>query len=173
MVLAGGGDHGPAFLNGSRQRLFHVPIFTRLAGHDGGYGVPVIRRADNHDIDVVSIQYPAEISVGVRAMTPALFHSLPTLGDLSVVHVRQSQALDLIKLQEITQIVPSHASTADQRDMNLVVGRGALGPRPDGGSLGGPDTGPGHTRGDGCGSTDKIAAVDLHNGCVPSSRKGL
>lgn len=44
VVVAGGFDHGPAFVDGQGQRLLDVDVLAGLAGVDCGEGVPVIRQ---------------------------------------------------------------------------------------------------------------------------------
>ena len=73
---------GRAFVDGQRQRLFHVDVFAGVQRVDGAAGVPVIGSRDQHRIDVFRVQQLAMI---VEAFGRRGF--LPHLVDLGAVDI--------------------------------------------------------------------------------------
>jgi len=63
VVAFRGIDHFSAFHNRNRQRLFHVNIFSRLAGHDRLDSMPMVRRCDDHCIDILAVEQTAKILI--------------------------------------------------------------------------------------------------------------
>jgi len=47
-------DDGAAFGQIMRKGLFAIDVFACVRGHDTGNGMPVIRRRDDHRVDVVA-----------------------------------------------------------------------------------------------------------------------
>ena len=62
-VLAGRGDHLPAFPDVVGQRLLDVDVLARLAGPDGGQGVPMVGRGDDDGVDVLVVEQLADVAV--------------------------------------------------------------------------------------------------------------
>ena len=56
-------DHPTALADGERERLLGIDVLARIAGHDRLEGVPVVGRGDDHGIDVLLVEDPAEILV--------------------------------------------------------------------------------------------------------------
>lgn len=50
------------------DRLFDVDMLSRLAGPDGGQGVPVITACDDDGVDLRIIQIPAQVHLGLGAL---------------------------------------------------------------------------------------------------------
>ena len=64
LVLAGGGHHRLAFDNVDADRLLHPDIGAGLDGRDHRQRVPVVRRADQHDVEISFLQHLAIIGIG-------------------------------------------------------------------------------------------------------------
>ena len=65
-VFAGGGEHRLAFDDIDADRLLTVDVDAGLHGLDHGEGMPVIGRADQHDVEIFFLQHLAVIVVGAR-----------------------------------------------------------------------------------------------------------
>ena len=76
-VLAGGGNHRLAFHHIHADRLLHPHVQPCAAGVDHGQRVPVIRRVDQHEVEVARLNHLPV--VGERARTVA--GSLPSGDD--------------------------------------------------------------------------------------------
>ena len=61
LVLERGSHHGAAFADGVGERLLDEDVLARLAGVDGGQGVPVVRRGHHHGVEIFALQKLAEI----------------------------------------------------------------------------------------------------------------
>ena len=124
VVAAGRVDHHPPFADGERERLFDVDVLARLAGQHGRDRVPVIRRADDHRVDVLAIEDAAEVARRERRrLIEVLLDALGRLGDLLVVHVAEGDALRA-EAQGVAQNAAPLAATTDEADANPPVGAG-------------------------------------------------
>ena len=54
-----------AFTDIVSQRLFHIRVLARQAGHVGGNRVPVVGRGDMNRVDVVAIKSYPKISIDI------------------------------------------------------------------------------------------------------------
>ena len=52
LVLVLRGDHGLSFAEGMRERLLHIDVFSLGAGGNGHRHMPVVRRSDEHGVDI-------------------------------------------------------------------------------------------------------------------------
>ena len=58
-------EHPLAFVDENRERLLHIDILARRAGHDGEHGMPVVGRGHHHSIDVLVLVHLAKIAVAL------------------------------------------------------------------------------------------------------------
>ena len=83
----------------------------------------MVRRGDDHSVDVVAIQHPSEIA---RAELGFLFviryDILLRFGDLGLIYVAQRDGLRFAGLEHVSEVAPAHAAAADQPETNAVVG---------------------------------------------------
>ena len=115
LCLGRGLGDDPAFVDISCQGLFTVDVFARLQGRQGGEGVGVFCRRDNHCVEVVELA--AEIpKILVAAGLGS--DSLSTL-EVAVVHVTERD--DVFVFAGIHMAAPPAADT-DQADIELTVG---------------------------------------------------
>ena len=84
-VLAGGGNHRLAFHHVHADGLLHPHVQPGAAGVDHGQRVPVIRRVDQHEIEIARLNHLAVVGERARTVTG----SLPSGDDFhrSVEHV--------------------------------------------------------------------------------------
>src|SRR5207244_1295923 len=92
-VAPGRLHHGPALGDGEAERLLAVDVLARLAGVDGDQGVPVIRRGDDHRIDVLEVEQLAVVGEGGAGLAGRLLH--PRLGfrEPAFVHVADGHSV--------------------------------------------------------------------------------
>ena len=64
LVFARGFDQLVAFPDFMADGLFHIDIFARLHGPEGGQGVPVVRRGNGNSVDVVLLQQLPDVAEG-------------------------------------------------------------------------------------------------------------
>src|SRR3569833_3288487 len=65
VILPRGDNHSTAFFNGKRQGLFAVNILSCLGCQYGYGGVPMVGDCYSHCLNVFSIQYLPEITIGI------------------------------------------------------------------------------------------------------------
>ncbi len=119
VVLPGCLDHLPPLDDVVAERLFDVDILARLAGEHGGNGVPVIRRGDQHGMDVLPIQRPAEILVALRLRGGK--RARARLGDRGVRDIADGHEGNVRHFGHVPRDQASTASTADERDVHSIV----------------------------------------------------
>ena len=134
-VLAGRGDHLPAFPDVVGEGLLDVDVLARLAGPDGGQGVPVVGRGDGHGVDGLVVEQLAEVAVGCDLFAPVLEGLELVVQDL-LVHVAQGgdpDARDRAEPGDELAAASAHAAGSldpaepDHGHADLGVGPGRLG----------------------------------------------
>ena len=121
--------HLPALLHGDRYRLLAIHILACLYRMDGYGGVPVVRRHDEHCINVLTGQQLAVIIVGGAApsglMALRLIHRDLCPFDSQAVNVASRQHLRLRAVRHASDMPSSHAPTADNAYSDAVAWRHA------------------------------------------------
>ena len=129
-MLAGGGDHLPAFPEVVAERLFHVDVLARLTGPDGCQGVPMIRQGDDHRVDILVVQQLTDVVVGGNAGA-AFFHGRSFTIEVGTVYIAKGDnpgAGDLA--DRVDKLVSAAADATDgidvaqahDADADLVIG---------------------------------------------------
>ena len=116
--LPRGLDHVRTFFEVLDHRLFDVDVLARLHGVDGDARVPVIRRGDDHGVDVRPRQHLTVIARGEDVVAPHLLRPFQS----SVVDIRdghQFRAGDAERRARVPHALPSRAN---QRDLDAVEG---------------------------------------------------
>jgi hypothetical protein len=107
LVLLHGLHHLDAFVDGAAHGLFAPDVLAGLRRHDAHQRVPVGRRGDVDDVDVVAVQHFAEIVVAL--------HFGRTAGE----GIRQMEAVNIADGQEpragVGEVALPHAAHADNR----------------------------------------------------------
>ena len=144
-------------LEGVRERLLEVDVLTGIDGVDEHRTVPVIRRRDQHGVDIVSLeQLPVVLGRRDRSTGLGRRHNLHALVEVVFADVADRDELGVRLPQEQAHDVPATAAGSDEREANPVVG--ALRTRPRG-----RRRGTGHSRytGSPCREIDEFASADL------------
>ena len=117
IVFAGSSEHRLAFDDVDARRLLHVHIATGLDGGDHRQRVPMIRCADEHEVEFVFLEQRSVIAVGLGAFAGflPLGHNIGCAGKHCAVHVGQRNHLDGSNLDEPEQIHLAVPTGADQR----------------------------------------------------------
>src|SRR3989441_4533009 len=110
-------DYRAPLLDCMPERFLHIHILACPAGQYRGYGVPVVRRRDDHSIHVLLLEQLSEVTIRPAGRARPGFGRL----SLRVVNVTDRGEVHVRKLpQEVRQQTPSPA-TANQRDIHPVV----------------------------------------------------
>jgi len=107
-------EHHSAFRYGIGERLLDIHVLARLAGHDQGQAMPVVRRTDDHRVDVPVFDQIAEIRIDLRFFSRHLFHFSCAFGKDACIHVAERCAGGVGKFQKSLQIRESHVPASDQ-----------------------------------------------------------
>ena len=131
-------DHQAALADVVRARFLDVGVFTGGTGQDGGRGVPVVRRGDEHRVHGLGVEDRAHVLADLRRLAGALLDGLGCgrrpVG-IGVADVRDEHVL---VAQELADVVVAHAAGADDTNVDAVIGP-AIGEGPsvaEGGSAG-------------------------------------
>ncbi len=117
-VLPGSRHHGLPLGDVHADRFLHVDVGAGLDGRDHGQGVPVVRSADEHDVEVLFLEHVAVVAMGAWL----LFRLLPLgnevggLGQHPAIDVAQRHDLDRGDLNQAEQVALAVPATADQAD---------------------------------------------------------
>ena len=98
--------------------LFDVDVLARRAGHDGRQRVPVVRRRDDHRVDVLVVQQLTEILVALGAGAAVGLRPL----DARLVDVGNGHQLRFFDLFEVGDVPQPDQAAADEADLDAVVG---------------------------------------------------
>ena len=124
VVLLRGGHHRATLGNRLGQGLFDIDILARLAGHHGGDRMPVIRRGDEDDINVLPIQHAAEILYRIGLFPSGRRTNLQTLRGHGFIHVGDNHTVHFRIAEETLQVAAAHAAGTDEPKADFVVGAG-------------------------------------------------
>ncbi len=163
-IAPGGSHHCLSLIDEEVKGLLAVDVLARLAGHDGGEGVPMVRRGDHDGVYVVAVQHVAEVPVDIGTPACRLHNPRRALGPAEM-HVANRHDAATGIAGEAIEVAAAHASQSDVADPNRGVGAGHLGP---GGSVG-----PGRAR-DRCPCSESLQEIPTGDGpalrqCRPSS----
>jgi len=133
-------DHFAPLANRERNRLFAIHMLARLRGVNGLQGVPVIRRRDDHPINIRPRQQFPVIVDGRAAVKRArlaprradFVHPLRPLLPPDAVHVAHGHQLRLRMPGQDAQMPAAHRAQADQPDLDALAGRHRAVPAADG-----------------------------------------
>src|SRR5262249_23760822 len=117
-------DHRPAFADGQRLGLLAVDVLALAAGFDADEGVPVVRRADWHRVDVGPGQGFPEIGVSFAVLVAVLLVDV-LLGPFAVLghDVADGDHLDFRKAHEAAHIAGALAAGPDSGHDDALAGR--------------------------------------------------
>ncbi len=136
-ITAGHGAHHLALVNGQRLRLLAIHVLAVLHGVEGNQRVPMVRRGDQHGVnirppgDLVKIVVGSAIAVAVASIDRA-FGLVPVAGH----HVANRHDLHLFEAQETAHVAAALAPHADATHDNPVIGAKGPGVEEEGGSAG-------------------------------------
>ena len=156
----GGAQHGLAFGDGMAGGFFHKQMRARFQGGNGGQGVPVIGRGDNHNFRPQCRKHYLVVVERSRLVAVEVFHFVG--GGLQRTAINVAEADDFATLggYGFAHDVPAPPAAADERGAIAFCGVGAEGKEREG------------NRGGGC-CFQKLAAIgsfpsgegaDLHSG---------
>ena len=121
VVLARRLAHLVALVDGLRQRLLDIDVLARLAGQDGGAGVPVVGSGDDHAVDVLVLEHPAKVFNERQLLLLGLADVVPHFGQDGVVDVAESLELGAL-LDGPQRHAAALVAPADQRQHHLFIG---------------------------------------------------
>src|SRR5205823_3263728 len=141
-------DHAPA-LDVVRDRLLDVDVLARLAGPDGGQGVPVVGGGDGHGGDVLVLEDVADVLLEARRLLLPRGDALERLGDDVLVGVAEVGDFNIVEGGEAAdKVAPASVNAHDGEDDALV------------GFVGGARGAQGGQRGGGGGRSEEAASVE-------------
>ena len=125
LALARRGHHGLAFDNVHADRLLHIHVGPGLHRRDHRQGMPMIRRGDQHNVQVPFLQHFAVVTVGAGFLLRKLAtgHDVSRLGQHSPVHVAERNHLDWRDLDQAQQVNLAIPPAPDQPDSFSLVGQ--------------------------------------------------
>ena len=113
-----------------RDRLLDINIFAGLHGPDGAERVPVVRRGEADDINVLVLQQLADVGVSFDLLPQVpVFLDLPVKNGL--VHVAQRDHAGAFDLAQALDVVHAASAKPDDGKADVVVRAGGV--RGDGG----------------------------------------
>ncbi len=113
-----GGEHRLPLDDVDADRLLHINIRARLDRGDHRQGVPMIRRGDEHNVEVFLLEHLAIVGIGARL----LLRDLPSgdhvrgVGEHLLIDVAQRNDLDRRDLDQAKQISLAIPPAADEPD---------------------------------------------------------
>ena len=116
--LARGVGHEAHFGYRARERLLAINVAAAAERADDADGVIVIGRADDHGVDVLLFEHPAEVAVALRAGK--------FLADLLEVEFIDIANGDNVFVLHPIDVARAAAGDADAGDVQFAVGRAAL-----------------------------------------------
>ncbi len=123
LVIAGRFHHRPAFSDRERERFFAINMFARLAGMDGGKGVPVVRGGNEDGVNRFVLEQLAVVRIGGAGFPIFLFnHGLGLLKAL-LVDVTNGDRI----FHEAIEVGAALATDTDETDANQFAGLFARG----------------------------------------------
>ncbi len=156
LMLARRSHHCLPFDDVDADRLLHVNVGAGLDSRDHRQGVPVVRRRDQHDVEVFLIEHFPVIGVRSRFFLRRLplGDHIGRVGQHSLVDVAKRHHFDRGHLDQPEQVGLTVPARADQADARRLIGeprkRIEPGQRQPGGGAGG----------------QKISAVHGRDSCV-------
>jgi hypothetical protein len=122
VVFPGRFDHFASFPDIMTARLFHICIFTRLAGPDHRKGVPVVGRGDADHVDILIVHHPAQVLLQHRFFAVSFPELL--LPFFQYVHVRVAEYCDrhIVLGHQALYMVIAPAFQPEDRCIDPVIG---------------------------------------------------
>jgi hypothetical protein len=117
VVAAGGFDHAAAFVNGDRQRLFAINVFAGVAGGNGLNCVPVVRRGDDHGIEISPLEQLAEVAIGL-SLASELFVGP---GQIRLEDVAQRDDVHIAVFEKRVEQLRAAVAHADETEADAFV----------------------------------------------------
>ena len=128
-VLAGGVEHGVALAHVPADRFLAIHVGAGLHRGDRVQRVPMVRRTDQHNVEVLLLEHLAVVRVG----SWLFLRFLPLAGDLHrarehlLVHVANRDDLDRRDLDQPPKVALSIPPGADQTDPSGLAADNARG----------------------------------------------
>ena len=121
LILPGGIAHELTLVDGVGKRLLDVYVLAGLAREHGQAGVPVVRGGDDKAVDVLIVEYPAELFSGSGRLLLRFFQFRTDLVENRLVDV--TKGLDLSALLDGPHgVVAALVAPTYQREHNLLIG---------------------------------------------------
>ena len=127
IVFARGGDHRLAFDDVVADRLLHVHVGAALAGLDHRQAVPMIGRADEHDLRLSLGKQLAVVAERWRLLLrrlAAVRRARPRLVDHLAIDVAQADDVDRRDLDQVKEVGLAVPAAADERDAERLFALG-------------------------------------------------
>src|SRR5204863_1353618 len=100
------------------QRLLAVDVLLALERRHGGKGMGVLSRADDHGVELAVLEGVVHLAEITELL--CLWGRLGGLEQVPLVHVAQGDDVLALELPEVVRAAPAGA---DEREVELVVGR--------------------------------------------------
>ena len=114
-------QHGAPFLDAFGERFLDIDIFAGLAGQNRRQRMPMVRRRDQHHIDVLAVEDAPKVLYGVRLFAAFGLANLDPFGNLRLIDITDHGAIDLWIEEKTFQIAAPHAAAADQAEANFFI----------------------------------------------------
>jgi hypothetical protein len=108
-----------AFVDGQRERLLAVDVFSGEHGLDGDLGVPVVGHGDHDRVDIFAVEDFAVVAVGIRLFALAFLRLFDVVAEDSFIDVGQGGEIG--KLKRLAGDLPALISQADSGKDRTVI----------------------------------------------------
>ena len=125
-ILAGGGHHRFAFEHVAADRLLAVDVGPGFDGRDHRQRMPMVGRADQHDVEILLLEHLAIVAICPRRFLRFLpvRDQFDRAGQHLLIDVAQRDHFDRRDLNQPAQIALAIPTAADQADaIGLLLGR--------------------------------------------------
>ena len=114
-------NHQPAFADVVRAGLLNIDMLAGVAGEDGGGGMPVVGRGDDHGVHGLVLENAPQVADGFGSLAPAGLDVLHGRREPVLIHIANVSDVHLIILHEGLEMIGAHAARADEGDGELAV----------------------------------------------------
>src|SRR5262245_13227616 len=122
VVLASGLDSDTALVDVVAARLFHVDVLAGLAGPDGHQRMPVVRRGDGHNVDVLVFEDLTNVLFGFGLLASLAFDLLDPVGEGARIGIDEANDLDTGHADELAEMTAAATIEARDSDADGFVG---------------------------------------------------
>ena len=99
-------------------------MLAGFGGEDGGRGVPMVWRGDEHCVYTVDLEHFAKVAQLLRFDASAGLDHVCGVGAVVGIRIADKRDLGVLAPDEIPDVAAPHAARADDAQRHLVIGAG-------------------------------------------------